>query len=307
MGQVFKIPVDKQHVSLTFTDDAKPDFIKGVKEQFPGTLREAQGRLARALSFTARMYGKIDQTSPAFRDLMHLYFGLPIEMDARSKVDYSTALHQITGRLNKTYINLCQPTLEVVDIGEVPPDMRAQVCLFNLVRKALGKEELSFHGYVWVRIPELLSRKLEQSRSPEGALTMGSLSGSIHLSFALVLKDNPRMAVLTLIHEASHKYAGTVDNLYFPDAGLFRTYQQLLLPFASIQGKDPSDPSFRAETHGKLPATGGAVKEALDALAKFKLDDALSNADSYAHYVMDACELEAEYEYLASLFPKKKS
>lgn len=87
-----------------------------------------------------------------------------------------------------------------------------------------------------------------------------------------------RGQTLTLIHEATHKFAGTVDQQYFPDESIFQEYETKVLKYSSKSfdegtGLAPDDPKIEAKALQKVKMKQ-ETKQALENVALKQPQDA---------------------------------
>jgi hypothetical protein len=293
MGETIRKQVDGQTLVISF-GEMLPGFKKGVLDRLPIAFRSAQTNLDAALVYVSRAAGgPLDRVPRPLRHALNLYFGLPAHPTGADAALYKNALMEIVGRLSRTRHHLAQPTLEIADISDMSWDMCAQVSVINFFSKLVGSRPMEFQGYVYSNALEQFKFKL--SSEPIDPIAKPILSGSIHLKLddfkaATLLRGQ----TLTLIHEATHKFAGTVDHQYFPDESIFQKFESKAIKYSSESHTEgtpqaPDDPAIEARALLKLNKDH-ATKQALANVALKKPMEMLGNADSYAHLVMDIVE-----------------
>ena len=292
MGDPEIIVVGTQKLEVSF-GTMPAGFKNDVRTRLPLALKGAQVRMTAALGRPCHEASKpVERISRPIRQALHLYFGMPLHPSAEEAGLYKNGLMEIIGRLSRTSLQLNQPTIAIADISDMPLAMCALVSVTNAFNKILGRGALDFHGYVFAEASELLKRKLDSI--PSDPVITATLQGEIHLRLedfrAATLM---RMQMLTLIHEATHKFAGTVDHQYFPDESIFQEFQRKVLKYSAASQTTeplaPDDVSIESRARTSLEKNK-ETKEALAKVGYCQPGEMRKNADSFAHYVMDVSE-----------------
>lgn len=198
----------------------------------------------------------VDRVPRVLRHALHLYFGQPSQPSPQKGVLYTKALMEIIGRLSRTRQYLAQREIAIADISDMPVAMCAQVAAMNFVSMLMKRNPLEFKGYVWSGLLEQAQVALSQSSVDPIAKPV--LGGAIHLELEdFKAATMMREQTLTLIHEAMHKFGGTVDHQYFPDDSMLQKYEAKALKLSAkshLSGQQlaPDDPGTEAQARQKL-------------------------------------------------------
>lgn len=293
MPDPVRIAVDNQTLLVTF-GEMPQGFRANVVQRLPVAFKNAQNHLEKALGVLSGAASKpVDRVPRVLRHALHLYFGQPSQPSPQQGVLYTKALMEIIGRLSRTRQYLAQREIAIADISDMPVAMCAQVAAMNFVSMLMKRNPLEFKGYVWSGLLEQAQVALSQSSVDPIAKPV--LEGAIHLKLEdFKAATMMREQTLTLIHEATHKFGGTVDHQYFPDDSMLQKYEAKALKLSAkshLSGEQlaPDDPGIEARARQKLEQDP-ETKMALQNVAMKQPQDLLLNADSYAHLVMDIAE-----------------
>lgn len=282
------------HTEVTFLvdDDAKPDFVKKVVEDGAAWLLEARVVCSRALNFATRALVTPDKVPPAHIDILYYYFGIPRRN--ASDVAYKSEINDIIKNIQKTKIGL-QGDVVIADLSQIPGIAKAQLNCLNTIRWAIGKESATLAGLVFVDVIEGAGRYLKDffKSSPKG-VTMNPYNSPIYLNFEELWKQPHRSSVVTLIHEASHKFAQTTDEQYFPEESAWDKLQQGIKDCEKmIEAYDTFDQMMvQAQQYVMIGDMGKAITN----VSNMDRTKAINNADGVANYIYEVADFETPEE-----------
>jgi hypothetical protein len=240
-------------------------------------LTDAVARATSALVYT-------NQMSATHKRMLQLYFNVPQQTNNAPTPDavYRAALNRIVAVLNTTSIGLNANTLTIADTSQMPGIAKVHAACMLMSAS-------SFAGLVYESPVEWASRLIGKAKMPP-TVAPDPRQGYICLNFNGLYEKGDWYAIVTLIHEATHKFARTEDIIYFDpkegmtlaehletqlDAGL-RMYRDVGVDTTAqeVEMVKNSTLAAHAEKKGKI-ATNGLM----------------SNADSFANYAFDAPRL----------------
>lgn len=250
-----------------------------------------------ALTYTTNALVNPGQAAPKFWDILRFCFGFP-EKDGKSRA-YMMELNEILAVLNKTWIGMSRD-LTLADISQMPGLATLQLKI------ACGELWTSPHdklaGLVYAGPLEMAGKYIESIRStiqsrPPTRVQKTDLSGPIHLNFNRLLKGKPRYAVITLIHEGTHKFAGTTDSQYFPDGeSPALALDGMLDRCKAFAGNNKPFQEILNEAKRMMLQFSGGMGRAITNLQKMLPEKAMNNADSYANFAADVSDLQLDKE-----------
>ncbi|MFA0813701.1 hypothetical protein [Microbulbifer epialgicus] len=299
--------------SVLVEDNAPVLYQTKVKKSLESWLDEAQTILNRAMEVCSTALVTPDKVPGKFHNLLSYYFGLPTDCPREKQI---ICLNAILSRLNRTQTGL-NKGVELADRPQMPVRAKIQTS----VLKAAGYKDPteSYAGFVYVdfieKIPRYLSNTYKMKKAKwweSGTLssTWGEqLNGGgfmepfyypIHLNFKIIWPKGGIYCIVTLIHEATHKFAETVDHEYFKDDGsivdkLDNEISALAPIYLNIHKDKPSDQVFKIVEQEALK-TLRSKDSAARKLIEIGVMNAVDNADSLAWFAYDVAQLPGDLE-----------
>lgn len=287
--------VDSSQVTFLLDDDAPIATSQRYVEEGTLWLRDARRRLTRAIAYSTRAISQPDKVAPVFWELFHVYLGGPIHTPDNT-VAILRDFNPVLAAMGKTLKGL-SGDVTLADLSRMPGIAKFQVGCMNAVCKAKGVPAPQFAGLVFVDLAEAAGRYLSSLWKDKGSSSgfMDPYAGNIHLNFADLLQHGDRPAVVTLIHEGTHKFAQTTDEQYFPDEGARDLLDHALdrcRPM--LQMYDKFEDMLAAAR--QIAFRTGPLREAYTNVQEMSAEKAHNNADGIAQFAYEASELPDEDE-----------
>ena len=276
-----------QNITFLLPDGCSTEKCERMVLSTSAWLGASKGILTTAITRASAAMVHTNNMSEMHKQMMFMYFNIPL---TSSDAVYKNALNKVVQVLNATLRGLSKPTLTFADISQMP----------GLARLHCGltfQKTSSFAGLVYEGPAEFLKNRLSlKEHAPIGAVER-PLEGYINLNYELFFKQGDVYSIVTVIHEATHKFGRTTDLIYFdPKEGKtqFEAAMDNLAAFGPMRtaGLDVSDQEAKV--------VNDAVRDA-HAAKKSKIDSGglMNNADSFANYAFDAAR------YLVQDFPTR--
>ncbi|WP_143730227.1 hypothetical protein [Microbulbifer sp. GL-2] len=303
--------------NVLVNDSELPQFKTKVKTTCGSWLDDAQEIFDVAIPTCTTALVQPDNVSDRFRNLLSYYFGLPSDC---SQERYRACLNAILSRLMRTKSGLFSG-VDLADREQMPYLAKAS----TYVSWAMCKGDPTEHyaGFVWQDFLEswpnaakqaykIRKTKWDQKNGWVSTLLGGQLNGGgyekplyypIHLNFNKIWPKGRQYCIITLIHEATHRFAETVDHAYFKDDGSILDKLDPAIRDCGVW-KSIYLEELKNDDDKEAKANARVVEQALNQLrgqnpaAKTMQQigemEAVNNADSLAWFVHDVALLTLE-------------
>jgi len=230
-------------------------------------LNTAITRASAALVYTQDM-------SDAHKRMLALYFNVPLGSE---DAVYKDALNRIIQGLAPTFRGLCAPRLTLADISQLPGAAKALACVTGGASR--------FAGVVYESPVEWASRLVGKTQAPPHVADDPQL-GYICINYELMYQQGDAYAIVTLMHEASHKFARTIDTIYFDPKDGQTLFEHMESSLDKLQPlRDANIDVTVQEASLVSRAILSAHEKKKSKIVKYEL---FTNADSLANYAYDA-------------------
>ncbi len=287
--------LNKQKIDYYLPDDWSMNKVAQALSDIPEWLRAGQIALTKAIKFSGSILGKPEKMSPRFRLLLFLYFGVPRDADP---AQCTRVITLITPALLQTLHGMSLPEIEIADVSQMPWIAQAQRKCMGLLSELLEKPQGELAGVVFESYLESTTRAISEYFSPRSFFS--PKEGRINLNFDLLWRESarakdPSYSVKTLLHEATHKFAHTLDKHYFPDQPIYDSFEKNIDLNMLFQDSFKTFEELAEDAWKKTKALP-SVSGTLAAVEKLSLDDLVKNADGIANrsYAWDVAALSTE-------------
>ncbi|MFA0811863.1 hypothetical protein [Microbulbifer epialgicus] len=304
--------------NVLVNDSVLPQFKTKVKTSCGSWLDDAQEILDLAIQTCTTALVTPDNVSDRFHNLISYYFGLP---SGCSRERYRACLNAILSRLNRTKSGLSNG-VDLADREQMPYLAKASTYVSWAFCQGDPTERMA--GFVWQDFLEsvpnyakkaykIRKTKWDQKNGWISTFLGGQLNGGgfekplyypIHLNFNKIWPKGRAYCIVTLIHEATHKFAETVDHEYFKDDGSILAKLDQAIRDCSVWKDIYLNGDLKNDEDREAKACARVAEQALKQLrgenpaAKTMQQigemEAVNNADSLAWFAHDVALLSLE-------------
>lgn len=241
---------------------------------------KARTCLTEAVAYTTLAMTRPALVHPIYWESLYYYFGLPLSDP--SDGHYNNSLNKIRNALITTSNGL-NGDFTVSDIEELSG-------MYGLLYRASRSEGKKDMGMVHKDLAEEIGNAARNlfGMSPPRVDGPQTRESHIYLNFEQLMPKKSWWGVVTLIHEATHKYARTIDAQYFnaDDGDMWKMYTASISSqreMAKLLGREDSYIDRIEQARRAVTSRLGA--DALANIRTMPTADALNNADGLARYV----------------------
>ena len=289
-----KIRNGAKTITFLVDDGADLTFQRRVVEDGIRWLKEAQNRIGRAINYSLKAMHSPSEVADAYWEFLYMYFGIPVNKD---KSQYLNDINSVLAKLNQSLIGLSSDNLVIGDLSQMPGIAKAQLNCMNTISSLLGKESSSvMTGLIFVDVVEIANRYIESFwKSSPSAVTINPFASPILLNFPKLWEIGERYSVVTLIHEATHKFAQTTDEQYFPELSGWDHMENAIEQLRPLMYLHyPTFDALMVDAR-KIMLTG-KFSEAAKKIGEMARVKTLNNADSVANYAYEVAEFPSTEE-----------